>query len=257
MMANYLILLGALAVALASWLAASWRLGRLGQLEMARVQAGHAADLDFLRLESEENARQLSAALALNQSIEAEHSLVHAESQTLLSQIASMQADIEQLSAQQSSELDQLHRANGAFKSDAQQRVEKMALEAAQLKNIAVTFEHWHEDMNALMHQNREMHKQNKELSAIVRHVDILALNAAIEAARAGESGRGFAVVADEVRNLAARSQFLSNDFSKSLHKNDLTTTATFQDIQASGKMITAAVFGLESMINQLKSQLE
>ena len=257
MMNTYLILFGALLVALASWLAASWRVRRHGQLEMARILASHAANLDFLRMESEENARQWRAALDVNQTIEAEHSLVRAESQALLSQIESMQADIQQLSAQQSSELDQLHRANGAFKSDAQQRVEKLALEAAQLKNIAVTFEHWHEDMNALMHQNREMHKQNKELSAIVRHVDILALNAAIEAARAGESGRGFAVVADEVRNLAARSQFLSDDFSKCLHKNDLTTTATFQDIQASGKMITAAVFGLESMINQLKTQLE
>jgi methyl-accepting chemotaxis protein len=252
-----LVLFGALAVALVSWLTASWRARQHGQREMARVSASHAADLDFLRMESEETARQLSATLEINQGVEAEISLVRSESQVLLSQLESMQADIQQLSVQQAGELDQVHRANGAFKSDAQQRVEKLALEAAQLKNIAVTFEHWHEDMNALMHQNREMHKQNKELSAIVRHVDILALNAAIEAARAGESGRGFAVVADEVRNLAARSQFLSNDFSKSLHKNDLTTTATFQDIQASGKMITAAVFGLESMINQLKTQLE
>jgi methyl-accepting chemotaxis protein len=143
------------------------------------------------------------------------------------------------------------------FKSDARQRVGNLAKEATQLKNIAVTFENWHEDMSTLMQQNREMHKQNKDLSAIVRHVDILALNAAIEAARAGESGRGFAVVADEVRKLAARSQSLSDDFSKSLHKNDLTTTATFQDIQASGKMITAAVFGLESMINHLQAQLD
>ena len=257
MMTTYLIAIAALVVLLATCLAVAWRARRLAQRDLATLKAVHTADLAWLRGEKEEIERQLSAALELNHGCAAEHHLILAESEALLSQIASMQADIEQLSAQRASELEQLHLANGAFKSDAQQRVEKLALEAAQLKNIAVTFEHWHEDMNALMHQNREMHKQNTELSAIVRHVDILALNAAIEAARAGESGRGFAVVADEVRNLAARSQFLSNDFSKSLHKNDLTTTATFQDIQASGKMITAAVFGLESMINQLKTQLE
>lgn len=256
-MATYLIVTGVLAVALLVCLMTHLRARSQNKSEIDSVCSIHARDLALLRSEKEELAGQLSSVLNANQSFEAEISLVRAESQALLGQIESMQADIKQLSEMRVSELDQLHLANGAFKCDAQQRVEKLASEAAQLKNIAVTFEHWHEDMNALMHQNREMHRQNKELSSIVRHVDILALNAAIEAARAGESGRGFAVVADEVRNLAARSQFLSNDFSKSLHKNDLTTTATFQDIQASGKMITAAVFGLESMINQLKTQLE
>ena len=106
------------------------------------------------------------------------------------------------------------------------------------------------------MVQNREMHKQNQEFASIVKHVVILSLNAAIEAARAGESWRGFAVVADEVRTLAFRSESLSKEYSKSLHKNDLTTTATFQEIQADGKMITAAISSVEATIGQLKSRL-
>ncbi len=153
-------------------------------------------------------------------------------------------------------EMESLRQENRSIRSDTLERVAKLAAEAAQLRNVAVTFEHWHEEMNSLMVQNREMHKQNQEFASIVKHVVILSLNAAIEAARAGESGRGFAVVADEVRTLAFRSESLSKEYSKSLHKNDLTTTATFQEIQADGKMITAAISNLESMIGQLKSRL-
>ena len=75
--------------------------------------------------------------------------------------------------------------------------------------------------------------------------------------ARAGETGRTFAVVADEVRALATRSESLSHDYGDSLAKNDLTTTATFQEIQADGKMIVSAIGGLETLICQLKGRLE
>ncbi|MBP0532650.1 methyl-accepting chemotaxis protein, partial [Mycobacterium tuberculosis] len=79
-------------------------------------------------------------------------------------------------------------------------------------------------------------------IESIAFQTNILALNAAVEAARAGEQGRGFAVVASEVRALAARSEELSKSYRNSLHVNDLPTTATFQDIQAGGKMITASL---------------
>lgn len=257
-MSNPFFFLGLLLLlGLSALLASRLRANVVGRREAVRVQAQHSENLAFLGRENEKLVLQLDCALKNNDSLKAEASGVRAASESLQARIDCLQAEIKQLAEARDAELNELQFASARFKVDAQQRVEKLALEAAQLRNVAVTFEHWHDDMNALMLQNSEMHKQNKELSAIVRHVDILALNAAIEAARAGESGRGFAVVADEVRNLAARSQFLSNDFSKSLHKNDLTTTATFQDIQASGKMITAAVFGLESMINQLKAQLD
>jgi methyl-accepting chemotaxis protein len=135
-------------------------------------------------------------------------------------------------------------------------QAQQIADEAARLKSLGATFERWHEQMISLMTQNHDMHAKNQELSSIVRHVVIVSLNASIEAARAGPAGRGFAVVASEVRALAARSEELSKSYRDSLHRNDLTTTSTFQDIQAGGKMIAASLSSVESLANQFHSKL-
>lgn len=133
----------------------------------------------------------------------------------------------------------------------------KIADEAARLRGLAGTFERWHEQMISLTTQNQDMRTKNQELSAIVAHVSIVSLNASIEAARAGTAGRGFSIVASEVRGLAARSQQLSNSYRDSLNRNDLVTAATFQDIQAGGKMITAALATLETLAGQLHARIE
>jgi uncharacterized membrane protein YccC len=137
------------------------------------------------------------------------------------------------------------------------QHTNRLAGEAARLKHLAATFERWHEQMISLMSQNHDMHAKNDELSSIVRHVLIVSLNASIEAARAGAAGRGFSIVASEVRALAARSQELSKSYHDSLNRNDLITTATFQDIQAGGKMIAASLASVEALANQIQSRLE
>lgn len=120
------------------------------------------------------------------------------------------------------------------------------------LLTLLSTLHRWDDEMTKLMQQNMYMKQQNTEFGGIVKQVIILALNAAIEAARAGEAGRGFAVVADEVKLLATRADEFSNKYRESLHKNDLVATATFQDIQASGKMILTAVHALEGKLNKL-----
>ena len=59
------------------------------------------------------------------------------------------------------------------------------------------------------------------------------------------------------MRSLAARSEELSKSYRDSLHRNDLTTTSTFQDIQAGGKMIAASLASVESMASQFHSKLD
>ncbi|UVA80605.1 methyl-accepting chemotaxis protein [Pandoraea commovens] len=137
-----------------------------------------------------------------------------------------------------------------------QGEAQRIAGEAARLRGLAATFERWHEQMISLMTQNQDMHAKNHELASIVRHVLIVSLNASIEAARAGTAGRGFGIVASEVRALATRSEELSKSYRDSLHRNDVTTTATFQDIQAGGKMIAASLSSVESLAQQLHSRL-
>jgi methyl-accepting chemotaxis protein len=121
-----------------------------------------------------------------------------------------------------------------------------MSAEVTTLLGLVKTFERWNEDMNRLIRHNREMHDMNDDFATIVRQMVIVTLNASIEAARAGEQGRGFAVVASEMRNLATRAEKLSNDYRARLYENDLITTATFQGLQAGGKMIMGTVIGLD-----------
>ena len=232
---------GAALVALAAGAAAVWH-------KRAQTQARDAA-----------LARDAAHAAALAQAqarYAAQQEEAAREHGALAAQIESLRAEL----AQRRSVADALEAAlagERAHHDDAMQQAARIASEAARLKLMSSTFERWHEQMISLMAQNNDMHKKNQELSSIVSHVLIVSLNASIEAARAGAAGRGFSIVAGEVRTLATRSQELPKSYRDSLNRNDLITAATFQDIQAGGKMIAATLASVEASSHQLHTQLE
>ncbi|MEY4591268.1 MAG: hypothetical protein RIR18_163 [Pseudomonadota bacterium] len=226
------------------------------QQQLVDGAAAHAHEVTCLAQEKLSVERE-------NADLRSELGVAHNLVGVLENQVAELRAEVKNLLAdpcrltpEDITELQDYRGAVPALKVDLLGRIQVIADEVGQLMNISLMFEQWHHEMNTLMEQNRQMHRQNSEFSSIVKHVVILSLNAAIEAARAGEYGRGFAVVADEVRNLATRSETLSKEYGQSLHKNDLTTTATFQQIQAEGKMVTSALCNLQAIVNQLQAKL-
>lgn len=194
-------------------------------------------------------------------SLEEENSRSNTENNTLEQEITNLkkQFNEEKDSIQQAmqSEIDCLRNSNQSEKNELSTKLIQVKEHLNDLAALLVTFERWHESLTQLMLHNAEMHKQNQEFFNIVKQIVILALNAAIEAARAGEHGRGFAVVADEVRNLAMRSQELSQSYKENLNKNDFLTTATFQDIQAGGKMILTDVSSTSEIVKSMLSSLK
>ena len=207
-------------------------------------------------VEQSQRAQQEDALAQAEARVLAEQARAAQEHEAQAAQIDSLHADL----AQRKWVNEAMEAALGAERArstEALQRVERIAAEAARLKQMSATFERWHEQMISLMAQNHDMHQKNQELSSIVSHVLIVSLNASIEAARAGAAGRGFSIVAGEVRALATRSQELSKSYRDSLNRNDLVTTATFQDIQAGGKMIAASLASVESLALQLRAQLD
>jgi len=141
-------------------------------------------------------------------------------------------------------------------RADLLRRTENLTQGVADIKTLAVAFERWHEDLILMTAQSRDLNVMGEDIARIARQLVMVSINAAIEAARAGEIARGFVVVAAEVKTQAQCAQALSGDMRKTLHKGELLTAATFQDVQAGGKMIMAAISGLELMVKELRSEL-
>ena len=166
-----------------------------------------------------------------------------------------IEAEKSEIQSELSAQMEMINSQTSSTQSDVSDGLSKVKKDLEDLQGLLITFERWHESLSQLMEHNSVMHKQNEEFFKIVKQIVILALNAAIEAARAGEFGRGFAVVADEVRSLAMRSQELSESYRENLSKNDFLTTSTFQDIQASGKMLYTEVLSTTAVIDGLISK--
>lgn len=143
-----------------------------------------------------------------------------------------------------------------ATNAQLSRRAEELVAEIAHLKSLVVAFDRWHDDMIYLTARTRDMNSKGEDLATIARHMIMVSINAAIEAASAGEVARGFVVVAAEVKAQAKQMTALSGDMSKELRKSELMTATTFQDIQAGGKMMMAAISGLELKVRQLRQEI-
>lgn len=170
--------------------------------------------------------------------------------------LAEREARVQAIQRDHESMLGDLRAASSQVKTRTSENCDRLGGAIDQLMGLIRTFERWDAEMNSLLVHNREMHAKNDEFAIIVNQVIIVALNASIEAARAGDHGRGFAIVANEVRDLANRADKLSKDYRRNLYKNDLITTATFQDMQAGGKMVIGALNELHLLNGKTKDAL-
>lgn len=220
--------------------------------EQLSVKDASIAELSRRMSAAEVSAQQESQAkeaLSARQKVEKELERVQSELDNQRHCGADRENGLEQSLRHCESEMAQIRTTLGAEN-------ERLRGEITGLLAMVKTIERWHEEMEAILVNNKVMKSKNAEFAVIVKQVVMLALNASIEAARAGEQGRGFAVVADGVRDLAITSEKLSRDYRENLDKNDLVTTTTFQDLQASGKMIQTAVFGLRAANDKIRDAL-
>lgn len=218
-----------------------WRVRQLQKAMAVLVATSeHAAQLEFNQHAEIEDLRQQVESLE----------------QTLSQERSAHQDEVSVLQREAEQTLERLKGEHAEITAAALSGCDNLSAEVNSLLGLVKTFERWHADLNVLIAHNGQMHIKNDEFSSIVRQTIIVTLNASIEAARAGEQGRGFAVVADEMRVLVTRAEKLSKDYRNSLFANDLITTTTFQDLQASGKMIIGSVMGLDLVNRKTKESL-
>ena len=153
-------------------------------------------------------------------------------------------------------ELEALSENNESKSTELCSSTTEMKSEIDALQKLVSTFDRWNKAMAELMGHNQAMLKQSHTFNSLTKQINMLALNASIEAARAGEAGRGFAVVADEVRNLATQSEEVNKKYQANLSKNEVITISTFQDLEASSRMILTSIINLENKVTHLSARI-
>ena len=221
----------------------------------AQIAAQHREILE-LRTRIPEAVLRETEARAARQLREMEARIVELEARHA-TELARVRAEAERTTAAEVEHFAAIHAdEKTGLKRALRKQADALHDEVESLQGMVSTLERWHDEMQAILINNRDLKKQNEAFSSVIKEVVILALNAAIEAARAGEHGRGFAVVADGVRELATTAGKLGENYRASLQKNDLVTTTTFQDIQASGNMIRTAVAALKVTTGNMEAVL-
>jgi methyl-accepting chemotaxis protein len=132
-------------------------------------------------------------------------------SRSLMSNLASSQADLVAIADQIKTVVEEANRTN----ADAQASEASVDAVVRQLAEIAAKVEHSGQAIRELNARGSEIQQAVSLINGIADQTNLLALNAAIEAARAGKAGRGFAVVADEVRKLAENTKNASESIGR------------------------------------------
>lgn len=111
------------------------------------------------------------------------------------------------------------------------------------------------DQMETLLKSVREVQKNSREITGIVKEIEdiafqtnILALNAAVEAARAGDAGRGFSVVAGEVRRLASKTTGASKLTAELINKNTEAVQAGMKAVNAAAEALRISVEGAQEV---------
>lgn len=236
-------------------IAAAWVRPRLRECSTLRAERCQLLTDRDSRITAEELDRRLAAARAEalhGAEVRAEKmAQSHAGALDLALADARAQAG-EKLQALREAHARALHEMRNAFS----QEHAAMVRDIDSLLGILRIVERWHAEMQGILANNGELKGQNEEFARIIKNVVILSLNASIEAARAGEYGRGFSVVADGVRELASTASNWATHYQANLTKNDLITTTTFQDMQASGNMIHTSVLTLKAASERIGERI-
>lgn len=111
------------------------------------------------------------------------------------------------------------------------------------------------DEMAILLKSVREVQKNSREITGIVKEIEdiafqtnILALNAAVEAARAGDAGRGFSVVAGEVRRLASKTTGASKLTAELIDKNTEAVQAGMEAVNSAAEALQISVEGAQEV---------
>ena len=149
MMTYYI--LGGFVLVVITWVVASLRADAEKKGAIAVLQTAQAKQVAELSDSNAKLATELNTLRTACDSASSEAEHLRGVGRQLSNEIDSLRDQVSAGSGSDQAELESLRQENQSLRYDVLQRVDRLAAEAHQLRNVAVTFEHWHDEMNSLM----------------------------------------------------------------------------------------------------------